>query len=69
LSGNVQKGIDGGRWFEPTAQTQKSEVMLMKKMEGFLFFLLLSEAIGCSGSLESQETFSQQKKRKRFVNV
>jgi hypothetical protein len=69
LSENVVKGIDGGRWFEPTAQTQKSEVMLMKKMEGFLFFLLLSEAIGCSGSLESQETFSQQKKRKRFVNV
>ncbi len=32
------------------------------KMEGFLFFLLLSVTIGCSGSLESQEEFSQQKK-------
>jgi hypothetical protein len=33
----------------------------MKKMGGRLLFLLLFETIGCSGSLESQETFSQQK--------
>jgi hypothetical protein len=47
--------------FEPSAQTKKSEAMLMKRMDGLLFFLLLFLTIGCSGNLESQETFSQQK--------
>jgi hypothetical protein len=36
--------------------------MLMKRMDGCLFFLLLFLTIGCSGNLESPETFSQQKK-------
>jgi len=34
----------------------------MKRMEGCLFFLLLLLTIGCSGNLESPETFGQQKK-------
>lgn len=33
----------------------------MKRVRGFFFFLLLIEAIGCSGNLESQETFNLQK--------
>lgn len=34
----------------------------MVKKERGIFFLLLVGAIGCSRNLESQETFSQQKK-------
>lgn len=34
----------------------------MKRVSGLFFLLLLFGAIGCSGNLESQETFSQQKK-------
>lgn len=33
----------------------------MKRLRGFFFFLLLLGAIGCSGNLESQETFNLQK--------
>lgn len=36
--------------------------MLMKTVRGLFFFLLLVGAIGCSGNLESQKAFSQQKK-------
>jgi len=40
---------------------KKTEAMLMKRMNGLLFFLLLFEAIGCSWNLESPEMFRQQK--------
>ena len=33
----------------------------MKRVREFFFFLLLFEATGCSGNLESQETFNLQK--------
>lgn len=33
----------------------------MKRVRGGGFFLLLFEAIGCSGNLENQETFNLQK--------
>ncbi|MFZ1747561.1 MAG: hypothetical protein WBO24_01040 [Nitrospirales bacterium] len=36
--------------------------MLVKTVRGLIFSLLLMGPIGCSGTLESQETFSQQKK-------
>jgi hypothetical protein len=41
---------------------QKKEGILMKNMGELWFFLLLSATIGCSASLESNETFSQQEK-------
>jgi hypothetical protein len=47
---------------KPGAYIQKKEVMLMKKVEGLWFFLLLLTPIGCSASLESKETFSQQER-------
>lgn len=34
----------------------------MNRVRGFLFLLLFEAIMGCSGNLESQETFSQQKK-------
>jgi hypothetical protein len=37
------------------------EFILVKRFRGLFLFLLLVGAIGCSGNLESQETFSQQK--------
>ena len=38
------------------------EFILVKRVRGLFFFLFLVGAIGCSGNLESQETFSLQKK-------
>ncbi len=34
----------------------------MKKVGGLWFFLLLFTTLGCSASLESKETFSQQER-------
>lgn len=47
---------------KPEAYMQKEEVMLMKKVGGPWFFLLLFTTLGCSASLESKETFSQQER-------
>jgi hypothetical protein len=43
------------------ASIQKNEAMLMKRVGGLLFFLLLFEATGCSVNPDAPETFSHQK--------